>query len=278
MPDHLPPEDDELELEPIDPIILAHQRQRGQQKTDHAQAAVDADLVRQAETLGDPIALEDLKQFRFTTRHLMILTALLALIMTFCQLWGAGLGLFVSAMIAVSAGWLFTMRREQRQRNAADRLRRELAAQQVTRLHGKKKNPPEENRSAESQLQTEQVESPAQDPELNFSFSLKEMLITFTAAAVLLGLVSLFGPGPLAILLGMIALGGLVAQAVGLEAPVIVVFGWWILLVLYLLLGLWSSTTNEAGAVSSMSSRSRAVSMQTVGPETFHRGPTSGET
>ena len=63
MPDPLPPEDDELELEPIDPKILAHERARGKQKTDCAQAAVNEDLIRQAEELNDPISMEELKKF-----------------------------------------------------------------------------------------------------------------------------------------------------------------------------------------------------------------------
>jgi|GEM_PF-1318802 len=262
MADPLDSEDDELELElePVDPEILAHERQRGQQKTDHAQTAIHEDLIRQAEELGDPLSMEDLRKFRFTTRHLMILTALLALVTAFCQFWGTGLGLFVSAVIAVAAGWFFTNRREQRQREKVDRLRHELADQQQARLHGKTENAPAGNHSAAGDDRAEPVASPAAPAGPRFSFSGKEMLLAGTAAAVLLGLVGLFGPGPLAILLGMVALGGLVAQAIGWEAPPIVAFGWWILLVLYLLLALWSSTTEKKEVVGG--SRQGAVSSQ----------------
>ncbi len=262
MPEPLPDEDDELELEPIDPEILDHQRQRGRQKTDQAQAAVDADLIRQAEELGDPVSLEDLKKFRFTTRHLMTLTALLALVMAFCQWLGAGLGLFVSAVIAVSSGWFFTMRREQHQRHAVDQLRQELATQQADRTRSEGEQPDTKSETGAKNGPFENDDPLARTtkrPELNFSFSLKEMFITFIVAALLLGLVRLFGPGPLAMFFGMIALAGLIAQAVGVETPPIAVFGWWILLVLYILLGLWSSTTSKEESVSS---RQGAVTTQ----------------
>ena len=36
---------DEYELEPIDPEILEHERQRGEQKTRQAESAVDIDAV-----------------------------------------------------------------------------------------------------------------------------------------------------------------------------------------------------------------------------------------
>lgn len=243
MPDHLPSDDDdlELELEPVDPDILAHERERGKKKTDHAQRAVNEDLIRQAEELDDPISLEELKKFRFTTRHLMMLTALLALMMTALQQWGFGLGLFITAMSAVGAGWLFTMLRERRQQEAVNQLRDELANN--LQQENQAASPVKGNRSKTGDDRSEQIETSRGQAELSFSFSLKEILITFVVAAVLLGLVSLLGAGPLSILLGMIALGGLVAQAVGVEAPPIGVFGWWILLVLYLLLGLWSATT-----------------------------------
>jgi hypothetical protein len=230
MPDPLSPEDDELELEPIDPEILVQERARGKQKTDHAQAAVNEDLIRQAEELNDPISMEELKKLRFTMRHLMNVTGLLALVMTSCLLWGFGLGMFVVAMCALAAGWFFTMMRERRQHLAVDQLRHQLA-EGIQREAGDD--------------QTERVEPPAEPMELDFSFSWKELLIVCSAAAILLALVSLLGAGTLSIVLGMVALGGLIAQAVGVEAPPIVVLGWWVLLVLYLLLGLWHSTTAD---------------------------------
>jgi len=267
MPD-LPPEEDELELEPIDPEILAHQRKRGQRENDHAQAAIDAELTRQTESPGNPISLNGLKEFRFTTQHLMILTALLALVMAFCQGWGAWLGLFVTAVIAISAGWYFTMRHERRQRHATDQRRRERDARKERKTvqdgepHGAGGELGDENRSPGNDGRQEPA---GERPDLDFSFSLKETLIAFTAAAMLLGLANLLDPGPTAFLLGMIALGGLAAQVAKWEIPSIVTFGWWLLLVLYLLLGLWSwsSATREEGEAGN---RKPKVIMQ-VGPD-----------
>lgn len=230
MSDPQPSEDDELELEPIDSEILAQERARGKRKTDYAQAAVNEDLIRQAEELNDPISMEELKKLRFTTRHLMMVTGLLSLVMTFSLLWGFGLGMFVAAMCALAAGWFFTMMRERHQQQAVDQLRHQLA-------EGPQREAGDD--------QTERVEPPVKPMELDFSFSRKQLLIAFSVAAILLALVSLLGAGTLSIVLGMVALGGLIAQAVGVEAPPTVVLGWWILLVLYLLLGLWHSTTAD---------------------------------
>ena len=86
MADQPPDEDDddfELELEPVDPEILAMERQRGQQKTDEAVAKVDFDEIDRERTYGDyDIDWSQLRNFRFTTRHLLIVTAMLALGLT----------------------------------------------------------------------------------------------------------------------------------------------------------------------------------------------------
>jgi hypothetical protein len=120
-----------------------------------------------------------------------------------------------------------------------------LTGAQGTARQDKERSTAIGNRTTNIDNRPEQDALPAEQPDLSFSFSLKEMLIASIWAAMLLGLANLFGTKPLAILLGMIALGGLVALAVRSKFPTIVMFGWWILLVLYLLQGLWSSTTAQ---------------------------------
>ena len=77
-----------------------------------------------------------------------------------------------------------------------------------------------------------------QEPAFHFSFSLKEMFATLTVAAVALGLITLMGGihEHATIIVGLIALLGLVAQALGYAAPPILVLGWWLMLVIYILL------------------------------------------
>ena len=70
--------------------------------------------------------------------------------------------------------------------------------------------------------------------QFRFQFSLRELLMTMTVAAVTLGILRLMGSAETAAtLLGLVALFGLVIYAVGYEPPQVVVLGWWLTLVLY---------------------------------------------
>ena len=71
-------------------------------------------------------------------------------------------------------------------------------------------------------------------------------MIAMTTAAVIFGLVQILGGAVnAATMLGFVALVGLVVHALGFEPPDIVVLGWWLILVLYVLLSIaaavWSS-------------------------------------
>ena len=73
-------------------------------------------------------------------------------------------------------------------------------------------------------------------------FSLRELLMLMTAAAVMLGMVRLLGgPEATASVLGIIALFGLGVYACGYEPPQNVVLGWWFILVMYVLLRIFTA-------------------------------------
>jgi hypothetical protein len=81
---------------------------------------------------------------------------------------------------------------------------------------------------------------------LRLRFSLREMMLAVTAAAVIFGLIhALGGTANAATLLGFLALVGLVVHALGFEPPGVVVLGWWVILVLYVVLSIvaamWSA-------------------------------------
>src|SRR5262245_1680040 len=91
MPDRTPEEDDddfELELEDVDPEILAMERARAKLKTDEAAAKVDVDdiLRQKADEEDYYVSWESVKGIRFTTRHLLILTAVLAIVLAMFNL------------------------------------------------------------------------------------------------------------------------------------------------------------------------------------------------
>jgi hypothetical protein len=69
-----------------------------------------------------------------------------------------------------------------------------------------------------------------------------------TAAAVVLGVLALIGPDKMALALGIVALLGLVVQTAGLDPPRMIVLGWWILLVLYLAVGVIAALRPDEAA------------------------------
>jgi len=70
---------------------------------------------------------------------------------------------------------------------------------------------------------------------------MKELFITMTAVAVSLALLRWITPEYIAMLLGFVALSGLIANASGYEPPRLVVLGWWLLMVFYLAIGLFAA-------------------------------------
>lgn len=109
MPDS--PEDDddfEYELEPVDPEILELERQRAQQKTEEALNRATFEELQQAKPEhGDyDVDFSKLKEFRFTTQHLIILTTVVAIGLTIWIAVGGCMALFVLAVAGVAAGWI----------------------------------------------------------------------------------------------------------------------------------------------------------------------------
>ena len=237
-------DDDELELEPVDPEIIRHQQERAKQKSREAEDAVDINAVYADENLGDPIDLEQLKQFRFTTRHLLIATAVLAMVMTlFIRLKGC-MGLFVSGCIALAAGWWFVLREERRRLEKLEAQRADFAHRQAARRAVEDGKPvPSIDAVKAEQFDAADEDEADGSSDFSFSFSMKEMLIAFTVAAVILGSLQFLmgGPQNAALLLGFIALAGLLVQAFGVDLPPLFVLGWWFLLVLYIVISLWAA-------------------------------------
>lgn len=251
MTDEIPEDDnefdDELELEPVDPDVIRHQQQRAQQRTRDAEDAVDINEAFEQAEVGDPVNLEQLKQFRFTTRHLLIATAVLAVVMTVITSLGGCMGLFVSGCTALAASWWFVLREERRrlEKIEADRQRfkERLAARRAVEDGQPLPSNSEEDHTAEfEQLNAQWEQENAAGPEFKFAFSMKELFVTFTVAAIFLGCVQLLGSAQsAALLLGLIALVGLIIQAFGIDLPAIVILGWWMLMVLYIIVSIWAT-------------------------------------
>ena len=79
-----------------------------------------------------------------------------------------------------------------------------------------------------------------------FQFSLQELLLTMTVAAIVLAMIHLFGgPAFTASVLGFVALIGLIMFSVGYDPPQMVVLGWWLILVLYVVVSVFVATWNS---------------------------------
>jgi len=188
-------DDDEYELEPVDPEILELQRKHAERKTREAEAAADIhEVYRQAE-LAEPISLEELKNFRFSTRHLLIATALLSVVMTLCKTLGLCTGLFVSGGVTVAAGWWFVKQRERRQAAKMEKRRREVEARMTAaRAVEDGQVEPRAKRPTSLEIDITSNTVSREQPRFDFSFSLKEFFGAFTAAVVILALVKWMGP------------------------------------------------------------------------------------
>ena len=231
-------DDGELELEPLDPEIVAIERQRGQQQVEKAVAKVDVD-----ELYGDTASHSDLsvdweswKQFRFTTRHLLMGTGLLAVCLALAQWLSACTAIVVVGVTALASGWFWVIRLESRQDAERARRREEFVA-----AAGKPGQPaaasPASSPTEGMASATAEVLPPRPRFDFKFAFSMQELLVTTTVAAVVMGLLMWFEPERLAVVLGLLALGGLIVNAIGFDPPRVVVLTWWLLMVFYLVVG-----------------------------------------
>jgi hypothetical protein len=229
-------DDFEFELEAVDPEILEHSRRRGERQIQETEARAAHLETFEAPTEADPISLDDFEGFRFTTQHLLIATAILAVFMSIVRLGGGCNALFISGIATLAYGWWFVLRKERLERLERERRRAE-ASERLASLHKNERGEPTDSLSARGVTYDEDEYVP-EKPGFSFSFSLKQVMFVFVIAAVMLGLASLFGAENAALMLGIVAVVGLVVLIMGFELPGIIVFGWWVLIGLYVVMSI----------------------------------------
>jgi hypothetical protein len=75
-----------------------------------------------------------------------------------------------------------------------------------------------------------------------FQFSVIELMIAMSTVAMILGLMRLTGdPSSTATILGFVSLTGLAVHALGFAPPCYLVLGWWLTLMLYVLLSIMAA-------------------------------------
>ncbi len=235
------PEDDglELELEPVDPDILAGEKERTAQKAKRAEAAIEFDDLYDRSEADELLDFNWVKDFRFTIRHLLIATALLAFYFTLINVFKFWAATFVAFLLSVSYGWWFVTRQESKKEAELEKRRQAYKA----KVRAERKGEPAPDGRPPLVFDASPDQTPEEErPAFRLSYSVKELLIGMTIAAVILASARFVGgPDKLALLLGFLSLGGLLVNAFGFEPPKQVTLAWWWLLVLYIGTSLWSA-------------------------------------
>jgi hypothetical protein len=255
-PDPLEDDDAELELEPPDETIEERQRQIA---LNAIRARIDIDDVyRDADRdRGGEIMEGWVRNFRFQfqLKHLLIATAVLAIILTLIKLELFGTTVIVGFMLTVGSLYAYLMFEQKKHDIETDRKRKEMYAKRRAQMAANMGAPLAEQLEANNEVapaptnRTDEIwQEAAKERSLHiqFQFSLRTMLIMMTSAAVMLTLVRILGgPAATASVLGLVAMGGLVVYACGYEPPQNMVLAWWLILVMYVLVSIgtavWSA-------------------------------------
>jgi hypothetical protein len=252
-------DDAELELEPPDAEVLAAEERRAKEAIEATMLSVDIDeIYRQSDRGREGEILDKWARdfrFQFQVKHLLVATAVLAIVLTLWRLQILGTALVLLFMIAVATTYFYVQWQERKQQQEADRRRREMYARQREYFEKRNRGPAKTGGGAvaveppppplRNEADVAWQEAAARQ-KLRFQFSLKQMLAAMISAAIIFGLVRVLGgPANTATMLGMLALVGLVVHAAGFEPPEIIILGWWLILVLYVFLSIvaavWSS-------------------------------------
>jgi hypothetical protein len=217
--------------------------------------AIDVDeIYREMDGRNNEHRRRDSEQpgFQFQVKHLLVLTAVVAVLLTIMRFEGFG-KVAALAALALASGTLgyFDWREQQRwiaaQRRFQEKYeRRRRFFEERARVAAASPSNKEEvtiyddlSYGSAPGYPDWAADAPAARIQFRFQFSVQQMLIATTVAAVMLMVIQwLGGPQNAASLLGMIALGGLLAHALGFDPPEMVILGWWMVLFLYILLSI----------------------------------------
>jgi small-conductance mechanosensitive channel len=245
------PDDEEYELEPLDPAIVSAEKRRAQEVAEEVRSSIDIDEVyRDAERNRGTEILENWARnfhYRFHVKHLLIATAVLAIAIAAAKLNFLIPGLTILIVGSIAGLYFYLNWQERKQQAEAYEKRQELYAKRRERFQAKGGTPADDEPLAPIELTPPPAASPPNEaadmweeppaPEpLRIRFSLRSLMIALTVAAVSLGIIQYFGgPDPTATILGSIAFVGLIVLALGFEPPQSMILGWWFILLLYVL-------------------------------------------
>ena len=238
-------DDEEYELEPLDTVAEENRRKAARDSVD---PTIDIDeIYRESDRSRSDEILENWVanfQYRYRHEHVLIATAVLAIaaaLATLQLLWTA---IILLVMASVFGLYSYLQWEESKQQAEADRKREILYARRRAKLAARATGHAVGTPEIPSDPATEDAEQLADDEQpldeapakraFQFQFSLRDLIITFSIAAVVLGVIQLAGGAAFtATVFGTIALLGLILFATSVELPQIVLLGWWLTLLLY---------------------------------------------
>jgi hypothetical protein len=227
-------DDDEYEVEPPDAAVL--ERQRRETKADVSRAGE----VAKVEAIDDELnGRRDVDfnfsgwRFQYTTRHLLILMTVLAVSISIVKAVediGSIIAFLVMGLLVVLIGiHSYLSYKENRRLEELSARRKKLVAQA---RGGSMYDEPLEEEVAPVDSFVRQLTS---RPPWRLQFSMKELMIGMTIAAVACGLFQIVPPVAVASTLGLLTVGGVFLYVAGFEPPAPILAGWWIMLGLYVL-------------------------------------------
>jgi hypothetical protein len=254
-----PTEDDEdYELEPLDPAIVDREKRHADHVAQQVRASIDIDEVyRDADRSRSTEILENWVRnfhYRFHIKHVLISTAIATIVIAVSKLGYLGLTITTLVVGSIAGLYLYLNWEDSKQQAEAEAKREELYAKRRKQMLSPGKAASEAEPIAPVELTPPSaVLSPSEAPDMweaepepepfSFNFSLRSLMIAVTVAAVSLGMIHfLGGPGPTATILGAIAFVGLIALALGFAPPQPLILSWWFILLLYVLLTIAGAT------------------------------------
>ena len=142
-----PPEptadDDEYELEPLDPAIVAAEERHAKEVAEHVRDSIDIDDVyREAERdRGTEIVENWVRNFkyRFHIKHVLIATAIVTMVIAVAKLGYLGLTLTILIMGSVAGLYFYLNWQDRKQQAEAYAKREEMYAKRRERTSSKRK-------------------------------------------------------------------------------------------------------------------------------------------
>jgi hypothetical protein len=248
-------DDTELELEPVDPQILAAAKQRAEEAVIAASQAINIDQIYRDLEHPDPQLPSELLEnfrFQFQLKHLLVAMAVIALLVTVISRMSqsALVGLFmIGFMLIAYAGTAYFYLQDRRRQQEADRRRQEMYA--ARRAQPGYRNPladaaatgsargPAARKLTPEDYARAGVLVESKPTRLIDRLTVNQWLTAGCIIATLFGIMYLVGgPQNCAVMFGVLAVLGLTANVLGWEQPDVLLFVWWVALAVSIAMGM----------------------------------------